>query len=604
MIFAKGRDLSTEAVTQTLAFLGKRGSGKTYAAMRLAESMLAEHAQVVVIDPVGKAWSLRLAADGKGPGFEIPILGGHRADLPLAPTAGAVVADLVVDKAISCVLDVSLFSKADRKRFVTAFAERLFDRKKAQLAPSPVHLVIEEAQVFVPQRADPGEFAMLGAFEDLVRLGRNFGIGASLISQRPQSVSKEVLNQTECLVVLQTVGPHERKALGDWMREQDPGRLAIVNELPSLEPGEAYLWSPGWLRTFERVRIRKRQTFDASATPTVGAQRSAAAPRTLTGDELADLSKAMGDAVEAAGANDPTLLRVRIRKLEAELAARPPEPPSPAELARAMDAARASAREQIRTEVAIAVAHLLEQLDPLGKSLERLVERVVEMHRDYPGPGQLPAPRTFFLNGAHELPRGRKGRAVELPAAQVLPRADPGLATPGAGESRSLGDLAGAQRKILEALAELGALGLDAPPRVQVALFAGYTHLRSKGFSNAIGALRTAGLIDYPAGGTVALTAAGEQAAGRVAAPRDQAALSERLYHLVGPASMRVLAVLLDQHGEPLERTELMNAAGYTHARSKGFSNTLGRLHSLGLVTYPARGQVAAADVCFHPGGA
>jgi DNA helicase HerA-like ATPase len=36
---------------------------------------------------------------------------------------------------------------------------------------------------------------MLGAIEDIVRLGRNFGIGVSMISQRPQSINTEVRNR-------------------------------------------------------------------------------------------------------------------------------------------------------------------------------------------------------------------------------------------------------------------------------------------------------------------------------------------------------------------------------------------------------------------------
>lgn len=91
--FAPGLSLPVEAVTQTFGFVGKRGSGKTYGALKLAELFLGADAQVVAIDPVGKWWSLRLGADGKK-GFDIPVLGGHRGDLPLEPAAGALIADL------------------------------------------------------------------------------------------------------------------------------------------------------------------------------------------------------------------------------------------------------------------------------------------------------------------------------------------------------------------------------------------------------------------------------------------------------------------------------------------------------------------------------
>ena len=57
--------LPIEVVTEALAFLGRRGSGKTYAAQRLAEEMHRHHAQFVAVDPVGIWYGLRLAADGK-----------------------------------------------------------------------------------------------------------------------------------------------------------------------------------------------------------------------------------------------------------------------------------------------------------------------------------------------------------------------------------------------------------------------------------------------------------------------------------------------------------------------------------------------------------
>src|SRR3982751_479532 len=115
--------LPIEAVTQTFAFLARRGAGKTYAASKLCEEVLSIGAQAVVLDPVGNWYGLRLAADGKGKGFAIPVLGGEHGDIPLEPEAGALIADLVVDKDLSIVLDVSTMRKGQRKEFATAFAE-------------------------------------------------------------------------------------------------------------------------------------------------------------------------------------------------------------------------------------------------------------------------------------------------------------------------------------------------------------------------------------------------------------------------------------------------------------------------------------------------
>lgn len=75
--------LPLEVVTEALAFLGRRGSGKTYAAQKLAEEMHRHQAQFIALDPVGIWYGLRLAADGKHPGLPVPVLGGLHGDIPL-----------------------------------------------------------------------------------------------------------------------------------------------------------------------------------------------------------------------------------------------------------------------------------------------------------------------------------------------------------------------------------------------------------------------------------------------------------------------------------------------------------------------------------------
>ena len=98
--FADGLELPAEAVTETFAFVARRGAGKTYAAGVLVEGLLDVGAPVAVIDPVGVWWGLRLSADGRVPAYPILVLGGRRGDLPLAPTAGAAVARVLCERQI------------------------------------------------------------------------------------------------------------------------------------------------------------------------------------------------------------------------------------------------------------------------------------------------------------------------------------------------------------------------------------------------------------------------------------------------------------------------------------------------------------------------
>lgn len=307
--------LPIDAATQTFAFIARKGAGKTYAAGKLAECLIDAHVQVVILDSVGNWWGLRLSADGKSPAYDIPVLGGLRGDIPLEATGGRLIADTVVETGRSLIIDISQFSKADRQRFATDFGERLWLKKKAEHHPSPVHLILEESQLIVPE-SQTGEKAflarMVGIFEEIIRLGRNYGIGVSMISQRPQSVNKEVLNQTECLVCLQVNGAHERKALMAWITHQGLEK-SLVDELPSLPIGTAYVWSPQWLQILRKVKIAPKKTFDASATPKVG---SVQVRRDLKPLQLDDLQERMAATIEKAKQDDPKELRKQIAELK------------------------------------------------------------------------------------------------------------------------------------------------------------------------------------------------------------------------------------------------------------------------------------------------
>lgn len=308
---ARNLQLPMNAVTQKIAFLARTGAGKTYAAGRLVEQMLTHGAQVIIVDPVGVWYGLRLKADGKRPGYSIPILGGEHGDIQLEASAGTLIADVAVERGQSMVLDVSTMRKAHATRFVTDFAEQFFHRKKGKKAP--VHVVFEEAQRFVPQFSK-GKERLVGAVEDIVKVGRNYGIGTTLISQRPQAINKDVLNQTEMLVVLQISGPQERKAIKAWINEKGADESPL-DDLDELEVGEAVVWSPSWLRVLQRVRINKKATYDASATPDFDSMPYVKT-KPLSAKDLQRLEDAMGDMVEGQKARDPAHLQQRIRELE------------------------------------------------------------------------------------------------------------------------------------------------------------------------------------------------------------------------------------------------------------------------------------------------
>ncbi len=301
--------------TQTIGILAKRGAGKSNTAAVLAEEMYAAGIPFIVIDPKGDWWGLRAARDGKGGGLEVPIFGGDHRDVPLEPGGGAELAEVIAEQRLSAVIDVSLFSKAKRLGFLADFAERLYRKNR-----DPLHVFLEEADDYIPQQVRDkrgGNAARcLGAWEDVFQRARTKGLGASLITQRSAVINKNVLTQCETLIVLRTTAPQDRKAIKEWIDFQG-GSRDVLESLPQLRDGEAWIWSPHWLGVMERVQVRLRRTYDSGATPE-DSRRGKRAAR-LTDIDLAGLEKRFAESVERARADDPRELRKKIASLEKEL---------------------------------------------------------------------------------------------------------------------------------------------------------------------------------------------------------------------------------------------------------------------------------------------
>lgn len=316
--------LPLDFVTQTAAILARKRVGKTYTASVIAEEFCEAGLPFVVLDPTGAWWGLRSSLDGKRDGYPVVIIGGAHGDVPLEPTAGKVIADLVIDRPGFYVIDLSqTASNAEQDRFAEEFGERLYRAKEKHRFP--MHLIVDEADAFAPQQAFPQQRRMLGAFEAIVRRGGIRGIGCTLITQRPASLNKGVLTQCEMLVVLQITGPQDQDAIDDWVKRNGTKeqRDTMMASLASLQRGEAWVWSPSWLQCFEKINVRLRRTWNSSETPKAGETRLV--PTKLAEVDIAKLGEQISATVARQKENDPAALKAKIRELEAALKKAPTE---------------------------------------------------------------------------------------------------------------------------------------------------------------------------------------------------------------------------------------------------------------------------------------
>lgn len=578
---SKEISLPLDAVTQTIAAIGRKGAGKTYLASMLAEQMLDAQAQVIVIDPVGNWWGLRVDADGKSKGKEIFVIGGDHGDIPLVPEAGARIARLLAEKNVSAILDVSGFRIGEHKRFAADFAEEFFHLKKTHR--TPVHIFIEEAQKLIPQRVGPDEARMVGAFEQIVRLGRNYGIGATLITQRPQSVNKEVLSQVECLCVLQVTGPHERKALEEWVQEAGADRK-LVGELPGLSRGEGYVWSPAWLRIYARVHFSKKTTFDASATPEVGKATRAAS---ISAVDVAALREDMAEVVAQAEKDDPVVLRRKIAQLEK--AKSHTTDPSPMALQVTID-------RQVRQETARITATRDREwgvaMSGANKEILRLHKLVGQAVKNLGGSFTESTAAVFHPISLEAVVKGTSPQEY----ISELKKSGTPFEEIVRGEYQGIhSGLTSPEQRILDAIAWMNSIGVREPEQPAVAFLAGYSY-GGGAYNNPRGSLKTKGLIEYR-GKSLVLTPQGTQAANMPDTDPSVEELHQKVLSVLGGPEKRLLVPLLEAYPGAISNETLANRSNYALG-SGSFNNPKGRLRTLGLIEYVPEG-VRARDILF-----
>jgi uncharacterized protein len=204
---------------------------------------------------------------------------------------------------------------------MAAFSEALYEANE-----EPLHLVLDEADLWAPQRPIKGWEGLLGHIEEIVRRGRVRGFIPWLITQRPAVLHKDVLSQADIIIAMKLTANQDRDAIGALIEGQ-AGRQEgkrIHGDLPQLQRGEGYVWAPGH-GLLDRVAFPAIRTFDSSRTPKRGER--IATPRTLAGVDLTAIVAALA-AAESKHPGKPNNLppsrsaeeRRRQAQLEQELA--------------------------------------------------------------------------------------------------------------------------------------------------------------------------------------------------------------------------------------------------------------------------------------------
>jgi predicted nucleic acid-binding Zn-ribbon protein len=369
-------ELPVEEILTGRAFAtGKSGSGKSNTGGVICEQLLENDHPLLVVDIEGEYYSLKEK-------YEVLHVGADdEVDLRVGPEHAEKLASLALEQRVPIVLDVSGILDEDvRDELVYNVVRQLFAKEKT--LRDPFLLVVEEIHEFVPEQ---------GALDDvgqmLVRVakrGRKRGLGLLGMSQRPANVKKDYITQADWLVWHRLTWSNDTKVVRRVLGSE------YEDAVEGLGDGEAFLQADFTEPAVRRVQFRRKDTFDAGATPSLD---------DVDRPELKSISDDLVDELEeisaAADRREDELARKerRIEDLEAEVEELQEE------LARARDVSALADRmtdamsqaggengeravETIKAdvmEVREEKRELQDELDDVRAERDRLAERVADL---------------------------------------------------------------------------------------------------------------------------------------------------------------------------------------------------------------------------------
>lgn len=577
-----------EILPKHTAILGMTGSGKSTTARDLVEQVVAAGSRVCILDTMKSDWwGITSSADGKKPGLPFTILGGPKQHLPLNRNMGKAIAEVVASGALPLsIIDMVDFGMGDPSHFFVDFAEKLFRKTKGVL-----YLVIEEAHELAPKERVGFNKENLGVYwaKKLAIGARSRGLRLVVLTQRVQSLHNAVLGSCENVIVHRMTTPADQEPVVAWLKgniKDKELRRTVEESMSSLPDGRGWLCS-GSAQIFQNVQFPRAKTYDNTAAPTDDSELAEVKTAKVDTEQLRVI---LADAVKEAESNDVGLLKKRIAELERAAAkAKPVSQIAPMQLpvCTVDHPALAAAARKEGFDLAVANMKNLHQhyMARMRSMLDRFTKDVLENAMDvYAAIEYQPAP----------LSDGVALRSVAHPKGPGIGRGN-GRLHKAALETITIEvPITPVQQRIVDALAELNQMGAKNPTSELLAIMAGYTNLRSKGYRNALSSLRTSGLLEG-----LTLTDAGRAAANPPAAPRNVIEMQEQLIARLGGTAGRILQPLIDAYPGNMAKDELGRLAGYENLRSKGFRNALSQLRTLGFVDYPTSGTVAATANLF-----
>lgn len=571
--------MDVERLVESRALLqANSGGGKSWALRRLLEQSHGQ-CQQIVLDVEGEFHTLRER-------YDYVLVARTGGDTLADPRSAGLLARRLLELGVSAIVDLYELHAYERIRFVRLFLEAMVDAPKDLWHPALV--VLDEAHIFCPEA---GKAESAGAVIDLMTRGRKRGFGGVLATQRLSKLHKDAAAEANVKLIGRASLDVDMKRAGaelGFTHREDLERLR------RLERGHFFAFGPGLSDEVVEVHVGAVETTHPKA-----GQRATPIPPAR--EKVQKVLAQLADLPKEAEVEAKTLgeARAEVTRLKRELAlakkAQPPAPPAKPgrTITREVPALTGSERKLLNS--------LVNETRALAAKASTLDEKVSALHTRA---GDISRGVALFEEGVLSRLQAAASPtpqvSVRVGDRAVVARVDAAPPAPGvpfrgrwprsavarpvavrAAAAAATGDapaLGKAERAVLGVLAAHGPCD-----RRRLTLLAGYRWTGT--FSNALSALRTAGLLVGPNTGVMDVTEEGRVAiAGQEPqVPTGRALVDYWLQHpSLGLAERKALQALLDAGREGLDRDGLCEATGYQWTGT--FSNALSSLRTASLL--------------------
>lgn len=250
---------ATQYASQGNAILGIRDSGKSYTAMKVAEELLTAGIPIIAFDPTGIWKNLKIGVDGNT-GFQVVVVGGNEPDMKVTADKIPDVVRAAMQAGVSIIIDLYSLELSNKSTWIRIVESSIKILMYENMQYGLRHIFLEEAAEFIPQRIQPQHAKVYAEIERLARIGRNFGLGYTIINQRAEEVNKAILEIAELSLLHKQVGKNSLLSIQKWFNvQQVDGTDKIIKSLRELKQGEC--WVVGKEANPVLIKVGKKKTF-------------------------------------------------------------------------------------------------------------------------------------------------------------------------------------------------------------------------------------------------------------------------------------------------------------------------------------------------------